>query len=1050
MSTLSFAYAARSVKTLLTNLGKKSLSNTRAWMIVKKDETDEAEPQRYFIQADESIYSDLCAEGWEIHEVICGRSPVRFHMDIDISREAVTKSGKQFSEVFDENDTNPAELTSVIIGFADYFINSVSLCGSAAEKKTIIGYDNGAKYSRHITYINAVLPNGEANKYICAYICDQIQNMYEGDDMLEVIKSAIDPIGTNGMQFMRMHSCPKGGDYSRVLEDCAEYHEYINAIPLPSEMHSYYIYCPNTVPTIAIPSDILPEGKDINAASGNNYISEFPAEHAPAVAELLKQVSTLYKEYTISECNGFNGVRLSRNRPSYCHVCERNHTGMGAYVAIVNNIPRVCCFAAKRQCKKYVSSNNCIVRAHPNYVPVPELATPYTPAPEDAVNTITVEHDKINAAECIDEIEDNYTDSYIISSPWATSKSKFINRAIEHAKNNDQIIIAISSRRTLSYQQITSWGLKNYEGDGLGSYVDPATEKWTNWQLESLRRLDCSKANGALIIVDEYTALSHHASDIDAVAQRVGLNILKSLINKCARYIVADNDINDFQIKSLRIANGNINPRIIRNEWPAFSGCKTTIFTGTKAHDVAEIEIFEHLDRNITPYLAGEKYEPLCIASHDYYGVIGFYERFKARYPAAIDAIAHYTADTKKDKKRADFSNTTVAWKNKLVVIYSPTVSIGISCVLKEFKTVYALYYPNHISAQQSAQALFRCRAVQNLHIYVSTAGRKSSTKLPANENDLLDDIINTRAQKIAPDVAGFTSYNSDIDIITDKNKLGEHLSTFVGTLYVSATLQYNRSMNGFVSELTGILQRSGLTVNLVELKYLHADNKSVTVDEISSIVQQREEAKIYTAIAKEERINTMAKLFNKARTFDTTSAETLEFDPSNEPLHEKATYLLRHYYQEGETGGVPYTAEQVPKVLKLSEKYETDIKAARKYKAYTSAINGESAQYYTGDTFTVIGRKDAAIMEYTRKVINTLETEGFDRCNELYADDIKDKAFKLFGDTHAARKAEGKNSAKNIINIALKPAGMKLTRNADNKIIPAYTWNHEQLKPTL
>ena len=1043
----SFQYAARSVKTLLAGLGKKSLSNTRAWMVVK---SEGAEVLRYFIVANEAIYADLCADGWEIHEIICGRSPVRFHMDIDISREATTTSGKTFAEVFEENGTDPAELVSVVLGWADHFINTVSLCGSAAETKTIIGYDNGAKYSRHITYINAILPNGEANKYICAHICEQVQNMYDGEDMLEVIKAAIDPIGTNGTQFMRMHSCPKGGDYGRVLEDCAEYHTYINAIPLPQSMHDYYIYCPNTAPTIAIPSDILPEGLEINAASGNNYISEFPPQHAPAVAALLNQVATLYSEYTISECNGFNGVRLSRNRPSHCYVCDRNHTGMGAYVTIINDIPRVCCFAAKRTCKKYVSSNNCIVRAHPKFVVTPELATQYTPAPEDAINTITVDHEEINAAECIDKIEDNGTDSFIISSPWGTGKSNFINAAIQQAKNNGQIVIAISSRRTLSYQQTTAWGLVNYEGDGLGSFVNPTVDKWTNWQLESLRRLDYSKAAGALVIIDEITALSHHAAGIDSVAQRVGLNILKTIISKCARYIVADNDINDFQIKALKEANAAIEPRIIRNTWPAFSGCQTTIYTGTKAHDVAEIKIFEHLDRNVNQYLAGQKYEPICIASHDYYGVIGFYERFKARYPAASDAIAHYTADTKKDKKRADFSNTTEAWKNKLVVIYSPTVSIGISCILAEFKTVFALYYSNHISAQQSAQALFRCRAVQNLHIYVSTAGPKTTNKLPANENDLLNDIINTRAQKIAPDVAGFTSYNMDIDVITDKNKLGAHLSTFVGMLYVSATLQYNRSINAFVAELSGILQRSGLSSNLVELKYLHADNKNATEDEIKSIVQQREEAKIFTAIAKEARITTMAEMFNKAREYDTTSPEKQEFDPSNEPLHEKATYLLRHYYRDSETGGVPYTAEQIPIVLKLSEKYENDIKAARKYKAYTSAINGESPQYYTGDTYTVIGRKDAAIMDYTRKVINTLETEGFDRCNELYNDDIIKQAFKLFGDTHAVRKAEGKNGARNIINIALKAAGMKLVRSEQNTYIPAPAWNHEVIKPVL
>jgi hypothetical protein len=999
--------------TLAALLGEnKKIGSRTVWRIHDK------EGKIYFDYAGtDGDYYKLIKNGCEVHEVFDDKKPQRFHMDIDISANEDT------CKIYAILDISPLKMADTIISVADDVIRE--LTGGISVDKYILGYANSKKVSRHVIYENIIASCGLENKQINQYILGRVQQVNPESEIWAIAAQlAIDPIGGTGSRSLRLNNCPKSGDDTKILFPINTYSNggKIECAKLPKIIYNdvaspfyYHIGNPHGEPNI-VWELVDEEFKGRKTASNSiSNITEFSSEQQEELNELFAQMTKLYPEYNITtgQKGSIFGVKITRNKQSYCHVCCRNHSSLGAYVAVIDYSPRVCCFAAKNPSKKYVSSLNCIVRAHPKFVATPKLRNKYSAAPADSINSITEEHEIIADKNCHDGIEDDFSSSYIISAPWGAAKSAFIARAVTQAKEEGIKIIAISSRRSLSAQQAQAWGLVNYTE--IKGRHNSDSHPYTNWQIDSLKRVD-KNITGALIIVDEITALAHHCSGQTNYVQRAGLKILSHILKNSARYIVCDNDINNFAIDAMRIAAPAINPIIIRNNFNPFANINCNIFSGMGIHRIAQTEIFAELKENVQKFKDIGIMKSVCVAVHLREHVDTIVHQFNTEFPGMESYVCSYDANTGDDVKQTDFANATEAWKNKLLVVYSPTVTVGISCLEDSFENVYAIFEDGFISAQQSIQALFRCRKLKNINIFVESGGRRKKDKYPETEEELLK-FINRGGMNdtVAPDVVGMTNYNDDMDIINDYDKLGYYLNNFVGKLYVSAMLQYYRSKNSFVGEMLTIFRASGINAVFAETV---ASSKAG--DEVKQRAEKIKESTIAVSVAHFAEIRSAMENVSEENAHEKickTRAEKMCL------RGHVLTNYMKHFGIEA---------------MEVADKYDSKIAKRLLFQQYREQ-DETTGEVYLGDIYSKIVGAEKERFDLIDRILFDY-SYGLDVAYETNAAYIRANCHRLFDYQNVGRlKSDNKRG---LLNIALKYVGLVIRNDINRNPVICNEWN--------
>lgn len=821
------------------------------------------EVRRFYIES-ENTAEIISAAGFSVHEVIDGKKPSAIVIDIDFKREMIDN---QEELEFDGEVADPETIEEFIEGVkidAAYLIDSLNVDKYTNASELIeYGYETDKKVSRHIIFPNAVVQCGNSNKAFIKILVATIERR----SRLRDIKTILDPVGNNGTWFMRMPNCSKDGDYFRTLLPISENAKYYSKFPRISR--------PGSIPNI-----------DLCEFDGTDEVKEYEEADTAAVTKLLEVAKTFYPNLNIKNRENWQGKKIFINYKGgfTCCLCQRVHDNAPLTVTSFKGMAKLCCTRAIAERNNY----SCIIRSTEGYkgellgikqqkVEVQENSDDF-----NAMSGATV----IDSRFVTQSIDDDFTSSYIISSVWGSGKSFFISRAINNARENNIPVICISSRVTLSIQQVESWGLVDYST--IHGKLDITKNPFTNWQIESVgMRVNPDGINGALIIVDEVTALSHHCANESSelgYSRRAGLNILCELIRNCNRYIVSDNDINDMQIKALTLANNSITPKVYKNINSKYEGKDLTIYVHSNANEAASIELFDKLMTNFYKFKAGQKVDSFYITHHSKKQVENFVDRFKKSVePEFHYLIAGYTSDTSREIKEADFKNATTAWKDKLCVIASPTVSIGISAELDNFTEVYGVFTGALVSAEQSAQALMRCRSASKFYIYLSRTNNydgpmstgftnmpdgsiisteskqmpstdatdkiKHISKFPENKSEFMKWV---NRDNVPRDISGGFNYLQYFNPFKTPEAAEQYLDSFVCNLYVSAKIQEFRSRNNFFREITRIFNRAkfNIVVSDFEIKpvktILH--DETVVVGGVEALNTNAKISKIMTS----------------------------------------------------------------------------------------------------------------------------------------------------------------------------------------------------------
>jgi len=339
-----------------------------------------------------------------------------------------------------------------------------------------------------------------------------------------------------------------------------------------------------------------------------------------------------------------------------------------------------------------------------------------------------------------DLLTHNKYKSINIKSPYGSSKTQLIHKVIE--QYNPKKILWLSFRKTLSDDIMKNFKDLNFVDYRFGrldsdrliiqlesllkleEFEDEEEDETTGEIYKIIHKYD-------LIMMDEIESLLNQFNSeatFSGKARRT-FEYLEQLLKKTDNIISLDGDLgqrsyhflNHFD-KCLNIENLNK-----RND-------KTLFFTENQ--NEYDNEIFKLLDEN----------KKIAIASMTVDKCNHYFELLKQKYPTK--KIGIYTG--RDNSNRKDLKNVNEEWKKKDVIIYSPTITAGVSFDVEEhFYKIFSVISVGSCCQRDFLQMLARIRNPLENKITVLNDGIKGKLKCFFTFDEVKRSLIDTRKLKV-------------------------------------------------------------------------------------------------------------------------------------------------------------------------------------------------------------------------------------------------------------------------------------------------------------
>lgn len=213
--------------------------------------------------------------------------------------------------------------------------------------------------------------------------------------------------------------------------------------------------------------------------------------------------------------------------------------------------------------------------------------------------------------------------------------------------------------------------------------------------------------------------------------------------------------------------------------------------------------------------------------------------------------VKKYTSETRREFPIVDASE----WVNYDLVVYTPTISAGISFEKKHFDRVFGYFSNKSASAEECCQMLFRIRDLAEKELVINIK------QIPSNEPITIEGVVEKLENLDASSyrVCGL-KYNRA------ERKLKR---TIFSNLYIANEARNNKSKKNFLVVLTSLLQSQGVSVEIEKPK----DETKETLDlakELSEIekMTKEEELKEFVAVPEitEEDFEELSNIVEKTK----------------------------------------------------------------------------------------------------------------------------------------------------------------------------------------
>lgn len=283
-----------------------------------------------------------------------------------------------------------------------------------------------------------------------------------------------------------------------------------------------------------------------------------------------------------------------------------------------------------------------------------------------------------------------------ISSPMATRKSNIIGEVVSQAHKNNQRVLFITNRVSLSVDIADKYGIPHYQRN------DYITGNSLVVQFDSLYKFVSELEMFDIIILDEVTSLLlYMTSTFKGKEEKYIKNIFAFMSLRLKKFVIADSFIIDFP----------------------FKGRTLGIYNNFRE----KLNVKEYLDKNmfISKIIQKSMDSLISVSSNEK----GFLVKTKKLLEDRGKKVILLTADTdekERDKIYSMFNNQKI---NCDAILYSPTLTVGVS-IFTDIEHHFHYDTSGTVSVIDSIQMTRRTREAKSIHIFIRGKSSFKDTNL--------------------------------------------------------------------------------------------------------------------------------------------------------------------------------------------------------------------------------------------------------------------------------------------------------------------------------
>lgn len=550
---------------------------------------------------------------------------------------------------------------------------------------------------------------------------------------------------------------------------------------------------------------------------------------------------------------------FERNSPSFCNVCNRIHDNDNTFMVGVSPLREhrieenglLTLFSCFWFCirKPEIKNNigNLWLPANEEFIRMDHLQRQLL-IPTDEPNF----NDYFDNCNCYSDksllpFEDVPT--LAVRAPMGIGKTKMLKEYIKNLE--EEKILIVSFRKTFTSSQIKSIsGFVSYE-DKKGILNMNEIHRLVV-QVESLFRIKKKSLDELdLLILDECESVfEQFGSGLSKNNLSMNWIIFKHAVKNCKKLILMDANLCERSLRMIKILRPNYPIFLHWNKCKLSEGQKYIITSDRNEWYKSLLTSIDDGKKVVIP--TNIKKEAKIIFS-----------LLKTKYPDL--KIRLYSGETKQSKRKKHFSNIDKYWKVD-VLIYTPTVSAGLSFEDEQFDIVHAYFSNLSCNVEISRQMLFRVRNIKD---------KKYIVLLPEETINLATEIDDLRRLIELDNYILFKKNFSGNDYVP--SDLDENPSSPFMSLWLENRRIVNLSKSDFSGRFIMQTRDTGATVSLMDRQVCIGSNVE---DEIEIC---EEKVKIQTATSISEAIE--------------IDESFPDFDGYSDDSPEKIKYLTREIY---------------------------------------------------------------------------------------------------------------------------------------------------------
>ena len=816
------------------------------------------------------------------HEVIFGKKPQRLRFDLDIKDnlkimideyDIINKLPIKYHSIKEKHNAIIQYLSDFIFDtFIDIYEKTIKkdYPGYVINKNKIMlitESHNSEKYSFHIIIARFIVSDCQEASWFMRQVIENLEKQ------LPDLSGLFDQQAYTSTQFFRILNCGKKSDPLRIKK-----FSFIN-MNNQIIIDNAFIQHNNTGEDLLISTIHYNDVSPIFHVSNNNSFINYQMNSK--TEEVCKEVieSEYGNVFKFKYTKG-NLLEYSRLCPSKCSICKRKHDQENAYGFLSNGV-------LYWNCRRNVDKNRIIelkTIEDCRYDRFDSLKKDF----QEITSCSVEELDMLSEYKCNDKyIIDEYNrkemkdfplnyDTLYVKAPMKMGKSKKLIKHIKELNSEECIksICIVSFRRAFTeefrakfndkrtgLQKILGMELSDYKLiDGPdGRQITSSVNPFVIIQVESLHRL---RSKYDIVVLDESESIYSQFSSSNIKKINTIITNYKYLISQAKKVICMDAFLGQRTVDITNYLRGN-NKTNIKFSINTFENQNKKGDISHKGY-VYEIGYCKnHFYNNINKALKNDK--KIVVLSNTRDNLDAFEKMIRNDFPSL--ALQSYTAYSK-DAEMQELKDVNKTWLNYTVVMYSPTITAGISFEQKHFDEVFAFFTNMSCDYLSCIQMLGRIRDVSDRKITICLESHffKGSVTKQGIENDL----INGRNELLSIPFDGSMEIDDSIEDDVENfryipNKLHPYyhiwihnqLTTNISRTYFQRLLLYCIHMTGAKIILYNKLEGNGSKLLLeakkqvVEDRYIEiAESPNPTTDQVMSIYERSERE----SISKEEK----------------------------------------------------------------------------------------------------------------------------------------------------------------------------------------------------